>query len=187
MIEILEHKSSSYAPRTWANAAEADVTIALAVDYNTAGERLTHKAAGKRYLALPLDEAWIVNARKLYHRLTALGITNKATVNVAGNGIYTLVKAGWSQDEINDYIWRLLAQVHEYFHIDRIISGGQTGVDIAGGWSAVKLGIPCKLTLPKGFLQRHEDGKDRTHTREEIAAQIAASTSGAIMEQLYVR
>lgn len=64
-IEILEHPSSSYAPRTWANAANSDVTIAMAVDYSTAGERLTHKAAGKRYLALPLDEAWIVNARKL--------------------------------------------------------------------------------------------------------------------------
>lgn len=46
MLTILEHKSSSYAPRTYENAAKADVTIAIAVDYNTAGERLTHKAAG---------------------------------------------------------------------------------------------------------------------------------------------
>lgn len=62
--------------------------------------------------------------------------------------------------------------MHEYSHIDKIISGGQTGVDIAGGWAAVKLGIDCTLTLPKGFKQRHEGGIDVMHTREEIMEQI---------------
>lgn len=169
MIEILEHKSSSYGPRTYANAANADVTIALAVDYSTAGERLTHKAAGEKYLALPLSNPWKDNARLLYKHMK---LHNCKTVNVAGNGIYTLDKHEWIQVEINCYVYYILDIVSDHLPIDRIISGGQTGVDIAGGWAAVKLGIPCTLTLPKGFIQRHEDGKDVCHTQAEILAQI---------------
>lgn len=171
MIEILEHKSSSYGPRTYANAAAGDVTIALAVDYSTAGERLTHKAAGKKYLKLdPLIDD-LQNSRKLWSRLNLLRIPNPV-VNIAGNGIYTLVKHGWTQDRINRYVLAVLERAHLHYPISKIISGGQTGVDIAGGWAAVKLGIDCMLTLPKGFVQRHEEGIDVTHTREEIMAQI---------------
>lgn len=169
MIEILEHKSSSYAPRTYANAANADVTIALAVDYSTAGERLTHKAAGEKYLKLDLQESAIVNARNLWQVVHKIG---NPVINVAGNGIYTLNKQGWDQEKINWYVYALLGLVHKHCPLTKVISGGQTGVDIAGGWAAVKLGIDCTLTLPKSFLQRHEDGKDVAHTREEIMEQL---------------
>jgi hypothetical protein len=169
MIEILEHSSSSYAPRTWANAADADVTIALAVDYNTAGERLTHKAAGDKYLKLDLQDSEIVNARNLWRVVHKI---ENPVINVAGNGINTVVKHGCNQDKINWYVYSMLGLVHKHYPISKIISGGQTGVDISGGWAAVKLGVDCTITLPKGFLQRHEDGKDVTHTREEILAQL---------------
>ena len=41
MLILKEHKSSSYAPRTYYNAAQG-VTLAVAVDHNTAG-RGVHK------------------------------------------------------------------------------------------------------------------------------------------------
>lgn len=168
-LDILEHKSSSYAPRTYANAAEGDVTIALAVDYTTAGERLTHKAAGDKYLKLdPLDPA-INNARKLWRRLYQ---TEFSIINVAGNGIYTLIKHGWSQQTVNDYLYEVLQLVHNHYSLEKIISGGQTGVDIAGAWAGYKLGIDTQVLLPKGYLQRHEDGVDRVHTQDEIRKQI---------------
>ena len=47
MIELLEHTSSSYGPRTWHNAAQG-VTLAVAVDFSTAGEKLTTKASAKK-------------------------------------------------------------------------------------------------------------------------------------------
>lgn len=172
MIEILEHPSSSYGPRTYANAANSDVTIALAVDYSTAGERLTHKAAGEKYLKLDPQNEVIENSRLLWRRIH--NIPNPV-VNVAGNGIYTLCKHGWEQSDVNFMAMVILELVHQHHPISKIISGGQTGVDIAGGWAAVKLGIDCTLTLPKGYLQRHEDGKDVTHTREEIMEQITSN------------
>jgi hypothetical protein len=173
MIEILEHSSSSYGPRTYANAHNSDVTIALAVDYTTAGERLTHKAAGEKYLKLDPVEPAIANARKLWRHLKH-NCYKPAIINVAGNGIYTLHKHGWDQQQINNYLLDILHLVSEHMVLGKIISGGQTGVDIAGGWAAVKLGIDCTLTLPEGFKQRHEDGIDVCHTREEILAQLYA-------------
>lgn len=168
-IAILEHSSSSYAPRTYANAAKGDVTIALAVDYSTAGERLTHKAAGDKYLALPLSDYWLENARTLFKHIPKHSLL---TINVAGNGIYTLAKHGWTQEEVNVQIFCMFEQVHQHKPIGKIVSGGQTGVDIAGGWAGVKLGIDVELLLPKGFKQHHEDGIDLCHTREEIMEQL---------------
>lgn len=169
MLKILEHSSTSYAPRTYANAASADVTIALAVDYSTAGEKLTKKAAGDKYIALPLEDVWISQGRRLYRYMK---FNNCKTINVAGNGIYTLVKHGWTQESINEYVFQILDNIHRYIGIDKIVSGGQTGVDLAGGVAGYRLGIDTTMLLPKGFKQRHEDGVDVDHTHDEIMKQI---------------
>ena len=171
-LTIREHKSSSYGPRTYQNASEGDVTIALAVDYSTAGERLTHKAAGEKYLKLnmnALDNLQL--ARLLYKRLASLG---KAlpTINVAGNGIYTLDKHGITQAYINQCVYDILAKVNEHWPIGKIVSGGQTGVDLAGGVAGKALGIETVMTLPKGFIMRHEDKLDVEHTAEQIVGMV---------------
>ena len=36
-LTIQEYKSTSYAPRTYHNAHSADLTVAIACDFNTAG------------------------------------------------------------------------------------------------------------------------------------------------------
>lgn len=169
-VSVLEHSSCSYGPRTYVNAAKGDVTIALAVDYSTAGERLTHKAAGAKYLQLPLNEMWIDNARTLYRYLREH--PECKCINVAGNGIYTLNKHAWTQGSINNYVYNMLKQVVEFIPIEKIVSGGQTGVDIAGGIAGAALGLEVELLLPKGFVQRGVDMLDRTHTREDIMEQV---------------
>lgn len=176
MLTIREHKSSSYGPRTYANANDADVTIALAVDYSTAGERLTHKAAGDKYLKLPFNAySNIELARMLWKRL--YGIDNPV-INVAGNGIYTLSKHGITQEYINDCLFEILELVHIHYPIAKIVSGGQTGVDLAGGYAGWRLGIDTVLTLPKGFKQRGEDGVDREYNYEDIWYQVTGSYKG---------
>lgn len=160
ILIINEHKSSSYAPRTYVNAAAGDVTIALAVDHNTAGEKCTHKAvaaAKSHILKLAPDRKSIENARAVYHFFKH---HNAKTINIAGNGIYTWGKKDWTQEQINLYLYNMLKLVHTHWPIEKIVSGGQTGTDIAGAVVAVKLGIDCELTYPKGFKMRFEDGKD---------------------------
>lgn len=169
MLQIIEHSSSNYGPRTYANAASVDVTIALAVNFSTAGEKCTHKAAGDKYLALWLADSWLDNARKIYVYMKK---HDCRSVNIAGNGIYTLNKHGFTQELLNSVVYSMLAQVHEYWPIKAIRSGGQTGVDLAGLCAGYKLGIETTALLPKGFIQRHENGVDVKHTREEIEQQI---------------
>lgn len=166
MLTILEHKSSSYGPRTYHNALYADVTIALACDYTTAGERLTHKAAGNRYLKLDfINNKHIDLARILYKYMYE---NECRIVNVAGNGIYTLYKKGVTQEWCNQALYDILGKVNDFHPIHEIVSGGQTGVDIAGAVAGYKLGIDTTIALPKGFIQRYEDGKDITHTEQQI-------------------
>lgn len=171
ILYINEHSSEKYPPRTYYNAKSGDVTIALATDLTTAGEKLTHKAAGEKYIGFQLDEkvSTLDVARGLYKKLHT---TQGETLNVAGNGIYTLIKAGVSQADINQFVYEVIAQVHHFLPLKRIYCGGQTGVDIAGAVAGYKLGIPTEVTLPKGFLQRFATGGDVQGTREKVFEQI---------------
>lgn len=175
MLEIVEHTSENYPPRTWKNAKAAGLTMAIAADFNTAGERLTHRAAGDHYVAIDLEMPAIDAARQLFR---ALRHFNTHTLNVAGNGIYTLAEKGWSQEDINVHVAKIIGKVHQHWKIEKIFSGGQTGVDMAGIIAARFIGIPAKATLPKGFLQRHLDHKDRCFTQEDIVQQVRDGVKG---------
>lgn len=172
MIEIVAHPSSGYKKRTEHNASQAGVTVAFAVDFETAGERLTRRAAGDRYLGIGLDtpeDDPVAAARLLY---SALKRRNARSLNIAGNGVYTLIKHGWDQHSADAFVHAVVAQVHLHWPLEKIVSGGQTGIDLAGAVAAQVLGIPAVITLPGGFRQRHEDGVDREHTQDEIREQI---------------
>ncbi|WP_425953151.1 hypothetical protein [Ralstonia pseudosolanacearum] len=171
MLTIAQHPSAKYAPRTFHNAKSADLTVAFAVDFNTRGEQLTKEAAGggDRYLALSLPGDALKDARVLF---AALRRVNAKVLNVAGNGIYTLRPRGVSQEECNRHVYEILKKVHAHWPIERIVSGGQTGIDLAGGVAGFALGIDVVMTLPSGYLQRHEDGVDMKFSEDEIRNQV---------------
>lgn len=167
MIELLEHKSSSYAPRTWHNASQG-VTLAFAADHTTAGERLTTKAATSKGIvhvdALAGAGELHKGAQRLYKKLKD---SDCRVLNVAGNGIYTFSKHGWTQNLVNSMMQYLIETVHQHWRIDKIVSGGQSGADIAGLIVAERLGIPSTGMWPKGFKMRFENGVDVCHTKEQ--------------------
>jgi len=172
MLTIVETSSASYAPRTYFNARAADATVAFAMDASTRGELLTKKAAAERYLFVPLDLARspVEAAREVYRH--AAKRLSARSLNIAGNGIYTLAQYGVQQAPLNAWVYEVLRTVHQYHRIERIYTGGQTGVDLAGAVAAVALAIDCTVTFPKGFIQRGVDKVDRAHTRDEIHAMI---------------
>lgn len=174
-LKLRQTSSEKYPPRTYHNASSADVTVAFAVDLNTAGERLTHKAAGDKYIGFLLkeDTETIDLARKLYKKLKS---SNAKTLNVAGNGIYTLSEHGCSQDFINLFVYEVLEKVHQYHPLQKIYTGGQTGVDMAGAIAGLKLGIEVEITFPKGFLQRFEK-VNVVQTEQDILIQIEENLS----------
>jgi|SRR6185312_267884 len=169
MLTIVEHHSSSYGPRTFHNAKAADLTVAIAVDYSTFGEKLTMKAAGSHFIACPFKTDALTNARELYKSLYRW---RASVLNVAGNGMSTFVKHDVTQEQVNQYIFDILSTVHKHYPLAGIVSGGQTGADIAGAAVGYKLGIATTVTLPHGFKQRDTTGVDSNHTQKEIRQQI---------------
>lgn len=175
-IEIIEHKSSSYGPRTWHNAHVGDVTAAFAVNFNTAGEKLTKKAAGAKLVSvLLIDDDLVFCARELFK---ALRSREAKVLNVAGNGIYTMHKHGWTQERVNQYVYDTLKLIKPHWELELVVSGGQTGADIAGAVAGVALGYDVQVTLPKGYKQRFEDGVDIVQTKADVMAQIQQGVDG---------
>jgi len=173
-LTIVEHSSATYAPRTYHNAQRADLTAAIALDFDTAGERLTRKAAGDRYVRISL----LTDPHEAADRLLqAFPRYHVRTLNVAGNGIYTLAGKGWTQERVDAYVFTVLAKATSQWSIAKVISGGQTGMDLAAVTAAYALGIASEATLPKGFIQRGPDGRDCTHTAEEIRRQIESGAA----------
>ena len=156
-LTLLEHASSNYAPRTGENARSAHVTLAFAVDFETAGERLTRRLAGRRYLGIPFGTP-VETAANVVSSFMAS--TYASTLNIAGNGIYTLAKAGVSQAQADEWVYRVLRLVHAHRPIAALRSGGQSGIDTAGLAAAVAPEIPATGLYPKGFRVRQADGKD---------------------------
>lgn len=182
MLRVAESTSSSYAPRTWFNARQAQATIAFAIDPHTRGELLTRRAAGERYHFVPLDVSGdpTVAAREVFRHMARR--MQASTLNVAGNGIYTLAPHGLTQAALDMWIFQVLGKVHEHHAIEQIFTGGQTGVDLAGAVAGVALGIDVTVTLPRGFKQRDIDGVDRDHTRAEIEEQIAGQAHAVLCD-----
>lgn len=164
-FSVKEHKSASYAPRTYHNATTADLTVAFAVDFTTAGEKLTKKAANNKYIAIDTNMEPIEAARELYKACRKFDVK---VLNVAGNGIYTYYKKGHDQQSVNHYVYDVISLVNQHWPLKGIISGGQSGVDLAGGVVAKYLGIPCEMTYPKGFKMRFEDGRDVEMSEKEV-------------------
>lgn len=152
-----------------ANAQGADLTVAFAADYTSAGERLTASASGNRYVAIPLGTDPVTAARALYRALRQHKVS---TLNIAGNGLHTLSKHGWDQSKVNEWVYRVLAIVLPHWPLERVRTGGQLGVDMAGGIAARALGIDVLLFFPKGLRQRGADGQDFNNTAISIMRQV---------------
>lgn len=167
LLTINEHRSSSYSGRTVFNIKAAHLTVAIAMNFETAGEILTRQHARANYIGIPLSEASHIAGKLL---VGAMQQQRATTLNIAGNGIYTLADHGWTQDSINQHLADVLWPVRHI--VEQIVCGGQTGVDHAGAVAGVALGIPVVVTMPKGFKRRDARGRDSDHSHHEIFDEI---------------
>ena len=175
MLIVQEHSSPKYSPRTYYNAKRAHLTLAIAADLNTAGERCTKNAAGDNYISFKYTHALdpIQAARELWlfcNKPPYKGVY--LALNIAGNGIYTFKKHGVTQHQLNSFLIQMLGVFHNHRKISKIYSGGQTGMDMAGAVCASYLNIPAEITLPKGYIQRYEDGIDVPKSKQFIIDSI---------------
>lgn len=168
-IQLLEHECADYGPRTGDNARGADVTVAFAVDFDTAGERLTRRVAGPRYIGIPFGS----DPEQAAETLRAFMVKREArSLNVAGNGIYTLDAEDITQADANRWVFKVLSQVHAKLPLSFIRSGGQTGVDTAGLVAGIALGIPVLGLYPAGYRRRDAYKRDILSTPEQLEEQL---------------
>lgn len=168
-----QSSSENYNERTNINA-NADVTIAFAMDFTTAGEKVTKKyVENNNKLYIPIDMTnlkgitveeianKIVNdINKKYNNLFQRDIS----INIAGNEIYTFEKYNINQNRIDSFIYNVLRNVVNNpklnVKVNLIRSGGQTGADESGAKAGKQLGIKTIVLAPKGYRFRRSDNKD---------------------------
>ena len=174
---LLRQMPGSYRPRTVHNCKSAKLTIAVAVDYTTAGERLTKTVSGARYYALPFNDANKKSkldalVSKLLEPTAALFCAQPLTIHFAGNGIYTLSHHDINQKMADRRAYTILSYIHKAIPIHKIFSGGQSGMDEAGIKAALRLGISVEVNMPENNKVRFADGIDVTQTQLECLARF---------------
>ena len=164
MIKFKEHSKTGYPGRTIENA-QADVTIAFAFSFNTAGEKLTREtveAAGKIYLPVMAD---LIPPNVITSIAEVLHIGKVKTLNIAGNALDTCLKFNdkYGQGVIDAVVYSTLAAVFSCpgFNCvpEQIQSGGQSGFDEAGIKASILLGIPALCIAPKGWMFKDKHGR----------------------------
>ena len=158
-IVFEEDQTPGYRERTIKNAS-ADATIAIAVDFTSAGERLTKNSVvnqNKKYIHIDVKDSLQVTP-EMVDRIIA-ELDDAKTLNIAGNGIYTM-RGTYTQDEVDAFTLELISAVNGKRPIESIRTGGQTGFDEAGAKAGLTLGIPTKILAPKGWKFRNKDGFD---------------------------
>jgi len=170
-ITFLEEQSTGYKQRTIKNAS-ADATIAIAVDFTSAGERLTKSSVegqSKKYIPIDIKDSLEVTPEIVDNIVEQLNETKAKTLNIAGNGIYTM-KGKYTQEQLDDYVYELLQAVLSSPDlenpIERIRTGGQTGLDEAGAKAGFKLNLPTLILAPKGWTFRNESGQDISNEQQ---------------------
>lgn len=164
-IQITTSSKTGYRDRTIENAAAAELTLAFAIDFTTAGEKLTRNAvseAKRTYLPIQLDESNIKEwsaahraADQIIPVLQQLNTGAGVSINIAGNGMATF-SSDIQQSDLDIFMARtlMIAQHKTQGAISRVRSGGQTGIDEAGVKAADALGIPALAHGPADYRLR---------------------------------
>ena len=177
-ITFQEDQSFGYRERTLKNAS-ADATIAFAFDFDSAGERLTKSSVenqNKKYIPIPIGKKEkapkdLMPIQQMIDRIVdALNSVKAKSLNIAGNGIYTMRASGFTQEDVDKMTYNTLKAVLESprlkTKITSIRTGGQTGYDEAGAKAGMRLGIPTTILAPKGWKFRDVTGKDISNEKQ---------------------
>jgi 5'(3')-deoxyribonucleotidase len=167
-----ENSSSNYRMRTEENAKNADLTIAIALNFDTAGERLTKDLAqrnGKKYISIIPEGDPIEKAARVAEKINEFDLPQQFTLNIAGNSLHTIGEK-MNQTQADEFTYLLLKCISQNpklkSKIGSVRSGGQTGFDEAGAKAALKLGLTTIVHMPQGFKIRNQDGRDITMSLE---------------------
>ena len=146
-----------------ANADDVDYTFQFALDFGTPGERATASAAGDTLVPVKLPSVGgtaFIESKAIEDAVNQiLSVLPKDVldgkeigVNIAGNGITTLLPKGVTQELANRFLINVFTSLKLHgVNVKSIRSGGQTGIDEAGMAVSVALGLPMTVHAPTGW------------------------------------
>lgn len=184
-VKLMEDNSMSYQSRTEKNANWSDITLAIAEDFNTAGELLTADAAGAeieyenkvskngvtysvrksikkvqgKYLPVEISDNIKSMVNSIINQINDRNLPKEnIKLNIAGNSLSNLK---YKQEQYDKLVTELIKVLLDNgITISEIRSGGQTGIDEASIKAAKSLNIPASILATKKFKYRDSDGKD---------------------------
>ena len=176
LLRLYMPDGHGYAYRTYINASGSDVTVSIAVSFDTPGEKLTKRFAngsvlrwdfskgkyvagrGKgrytKFVDIPHNaEDFQAQVRRVVDELNEayrLKNDNPITVNLAGNGLEALNGAQAAADAYAFRLWKaVMEHPQRKFTIANGRSGGQGGYDEAMMKAFLRLNLPMDVTLPR--------------------------------------
>ena len=179
--QFITAKSSAYNVRTMDVISASDITISLAYNQNTPGEKLTrsfttelNQSPQERAKIIPLQ--WKPQISKREVDVVALIIDSKLgkvktkdqprsfVLNIAGNGIANFphnTNQGIVDYTVYEFIKNLNERLNKRYNINitKIVTGGQTGVDEAGTKAGMRVGIPTQVIAPSNWGFTNHSGR----------------------------
>ena len=145
-----------------ANINEANAVFGLGTDFTTKDEKHVQQTAAKnnKWYGVKLGskqdapKGFKPSADAVNQMVKNLSAMPGGVVNVIGNDMAQLAKEGYTQADIDKYVYNILSEVAKQYPISKIISNGQTGVAEASIKAAKKLGIPVKIRAFQGYQLR---------------------------------
>jgi hypothetical protein len=174
-LKIKASKSGSYAVRTKEVVSFSDISLLLNINPKSAGARCTYGALKSQNK--PFEDVFYHNGKPVE---SALALDNAlknietfsknrdtTIINTAGNGISTWAIYYIPQIFLNELMYDKIDNLSLDKTKVAFISGGQTGVDLAGSVAAYILGYETRILLPAGYKIRTEDNTDIWFNNEE--------------------
>jgi hypothetical protein len=166
-----------YQVRTIVNIKQSDATLIIAINTSTPGEKLTISGCQKNEKPCMIIEIKTTKQNQLALKDEEKPDIKKwimdksiKTLNIAGNCLDKF--PNWcTQEMIDTFVLDLLTpniMTNEVENkvlagksiLDKIQTGGQTGIDEAGAKAGAKLGIPTLVNAPGNWIFRDRTGKD---------------------------
>ena len=136
------------------NINNSTLTFGIGTDFTT--EDLNHVrdktknwevlklSAQKGRKSLNIDKAF---EERLVNNLNSYG--ENIVLNIVGNHMGDLNAAGWTQEQINKLVYNTLSKLNKKASIQKIIVEGDSGVGVAVGKAAIRIGIPVEIFSDK--------------------------------------
>ena len=154
------------------NIKESDVTLNIGVTFESGDAKIAKGTNKQEYIPLALSpksnrNKTVPNVNGVVNNLVKqLNRFKKDKINITGNNIVELYKKGYTQIDIDNYIYNILEGVVNSTDlidtISQIVTTGETGVSEAAVKAARKLGIGVEVTVPSGwkFTKIYKAGKN---------------------------